>query len=70
LLDAVDALPDPKAALQEAVGFVQEDRERSEGRKLIADAKRSNGKDLSEQAEIDLLRKIEQQARRPDLRRT
>ncbi len=77
LVDEVEALSDAEQTLNEAMKHLNEERNRRESAKLIAELRRTTeqkGVDkASEESqaidEIDLLKKLQEQARRPDLRR-
>jgi DNA primase len=77
LVDEVEALSaadgaDADRTLSEAMRHLDEQRKRREEAKLIAELRRTSGaSDAKPQAaeEIDLLRKLQEQARRPDMRR-
>ena len=69
LVDEVEALSDTDATLTEAMKHLDEERNRREGAKLVAELRRTTEQDEPKIDEIDLLKKLQEQARRPDLRR-
>jgi replicative DNA helicase len=77
LVDEVEALSDVEQTLSEAMKHLNEERHRRESAKLIAELRRTTeqkgvdkGSEESQAIdEIDLLKKLQEQARRPDLRR-
>ncbi|CAA9484233.1 MAG: hypothetical protein AVDCRST_MAG91-182, partial [uncultured Sphingomonadaceae bacterium] len=60
---------DVDGVLAGALKFLAEPRDRREGQKLIADSRRTTENPLPEPDEIDLLRQLQEKAKRPDLRR-
>jgi hypothetical protein len=68
-VESLSAVPDLKAILTDAVGYLSEQRKAFEQQKLVAEVRRTSEEPLSDQDEEALLRQIEDKARRPDLRR-
>ena len=68
LVEEAEALPDPEAMLQEAIAYLDSDRLSREHGKLLAEMRRTDA-GMSEQDEKDLLMKLYEKARKPDLRR-
>jgi hypothetical protein len=64
----VESFEDPKTVLTEMVAHLQENGKVQEQQKLFA-ALRRNTEALPEQDEVDLLGKLQEKARQPDLRR-
>jgi replicative DNA helicase len=69
VLDEIESLPDVQATVAEAVSHLSEERQRHEQQKLVAAFRRTSEGPLAEQDEVDLLRQLQENARRPDLRR-
>jgi DNA primase len=69
LVDEIEALADASQHLKDAVHHLAEVRSRSEGQKLTAELRRTSDAKLPEQDEVDLLKKLQDKARTPDLRR-
>jgi hypothetical protein len=73
LTDEVEALPEPEQTLAEAMRHLEESRKRREEAKLVADLRRTTEKSgehtNSSEDEVALLAKLQEQAKRPDLRR-
>jgi DNA primase len=73
VVDEVEALAEPENMLAEALLYLEDARRLREKQKLMAEVRRTSEERTnnkgSEQAEIDLLAKIQENARRPDLRR-
>jgi DNA primase len=69
VVEEVEALEDADAMLAESLLFLEQDLQRRNERKLLAEVRRTDGQ-LSEQDEVALFRKIQEKARQPDLRRT
>lgn len=69
VLDEVEALPDLSEALAEAVRHLEEERQTREAKKLQAAARRTDPQPLGEQDEVELIRQLQEAARRPNLRR-
>ena len=80
LVQEVEALSDMEKTLAEAVQYLERDRQRNEQRKLVAELRRTS--ETSDPAnadrtlpkadvkdEVELLKKLQEQARRPDLGR-
>jgi DNA primase len=68
LVDEVEALSDTDATLNEAMKHLDDERKRREEAKLVAELRRTTEQN-EKIDEIDLLKKLQEQARRPDLRR-
>jgi DNA primase len=69
LLDEIEALEDASHHLDDAVKHLAELRSRGEEQKLVAELRRTSDAKLPEQDEVDLLKKLQEKARTPDLRR-
>ncbi len=69
LVDEIEALEDAGQHLKDSVHHLAEIRRRSEEHKLVAELRRTSDTKLPEQAEVDLLKKLQDNARTPDLRR-
>jgi hypothetical protein len=70
VVDEVEALADVDVTLAEALAHLEGVRRLSEEQKLMAQLRRTSEEpNASEQTEIDLLKRIQEKARRPDLRR-
>ncbi len=69
-LQEVEALDDPEATLADAVRHIEQDRQKGDQRKLVAELRRTSDVPLSEEREIDLLRKLQDQMRKTDVRRS
>lgn len=69
LVDEIEALEDASVHLKDAVQHLAEIRRREEDQKHVAALRRTNDQPLSEQDEIDQLRKLQENRRTPDLRR-
>ncbi len=70
LVDEIEALADASVHLKDSVQHVVELRRREEDQKHVAALRRTtNDQPLSEQDEIDQLRKLQENRRTPDLRR-
>jgi len=67
LIEEFDSMADPAAQLSQAIAYLAEVREREEQQKHLAELRRTN----ASPAELgdDVLRKLMEKARRPDLRR-
>ena len=68
-VDEVEALADLEVTLAEALAHVESERRHREDQKLLPELRRTSEERSNEQAEIDLLKRIQEKARRPDLRR-
>ncbi len=67
LVDEVERLPDVEQTLVESVRlFAEIHRQRVEQQKLVAELRRTNDNRLAEH-EVDLLRQLQEKARRPDV---
>jgi DNA primase len=69
LVDEIEALADASVHLKDAVQHLAEVRRRGEEQKLVAELRRTSDDKLPEQDEVDLLKKLQDKARTPDLRR-
>jgi len=69
VVQEVEAFEDAGAVLTESLLFLEQDLQRRDERKLLAEVRRTDAQ-RSEQDEVALLRKIQEKARQPDLRRT
>ncbi|MGH7177360.1 MAG: DNA primase [Tepidisphaeraceae bacterium] len=69
LVQDVEALSAMDRALDDALRHLQEARQRKEEQKLVAQLRRTSGQKLPESDEVDLLTRLQEQARRPDMRR-
>jgi hypothetical protein len=80
LIDEADMLGDVELRLKEAINYLSEEKTRHEERKLLSDLRRTSGSDVNADADQagekpvemdanDLLRKLQEKARRPDLTR-
>jgi DNA primase len=68
LLEEAEALPNVDDALKGALLHLEEARRRRENEKLTAQLRRTD-EQLGEQDEVSLLKKLQEKARQPDLRR-
>ena len=68
-VDEVEALSDPREVLTETLTFLEEQRKAQEEQKLISQLRRGTEERLPEQAEVDLLKQLQDKARQPNLRR-
>jgi hypothetical protein len=68
VVEEIEALEHSDAVLAESLLFIEQDRQRRDQRKLLAEVRRTDGQ-ISEQDEVELFRKIQEKARQPDLRR-
>jgi hypothetical protein len=68
LIEDVERLPNIDDTLKDAVLHLIEVRRRREEQKLVAQLRRTEG-ELGEQDEVSLLKALQEQARRPNLRR-
>jgi DNA primase len=69
LVDEIEALEDASRHLDDAVKHLAEVRRRGEEQKLVAELRRTSDAKLPEQDEVDLLKRLQDKARTPDLRR-
>ena len=69
LVDEAEALSDVDQTLADAVRYLTEARGRREEQKLKAELRRTSDARLGEQDEVSLLKKLQDRARTPDLRR-
>jgi hypothetical protein len=69
VVDEVEELAEIDTTLAEALGHLESERRLREEQKLMAQLRRSSEERTDERTEIDLLAKIQEKARRPDLRR-
>jgi DNA primase len=65
----VEALTDPQQVLAEAIGYIEEQRKSLEAQKLEARLRKGAEEPLPEQAQVDLLKQVQDKARQPNLRR-
>ena len=69
-VDEVEAMADVNTTLAEALAHLEGVRQKREEQKLMAELRRTSEEPAaSEQVEIDLLKRLQDKARRPDLRR-
>jgi hypothetical protein len=68
-VDEVEALADVETTLAEALAHLENVRRLRDEQKLMAELRRTSEEHPGEQAEIDLLKRMQEKARRPDLRR-
>ena len=70
-VDEVEALADVETTLSEALAHLESVRSQRDEQKLMAELRRTSEEpsNENEQAGIDLLRRLQEKARRPDLRR-
>lgn len=69
LVDEVETLNNLQATLEESAAVFTENRSRQHERRLLAELRRTTDQPLGEEAEVDLLTKLQEQARKPNLRR-
>jgi DNA primase len=73
LLEEAQALPEADKTLEDAIAYLRQARHRHDGRKLVAALRRTNaGAAPSMESaidEVEVLRRLQEQARKPDLRR-
>jgi DNA primase len=67
--DEVESLPEQDRVLAEAIAYLEEQRKAAEEQKLMAQLRRGTEERLPEQAEVDLLKQLQDKARQPNLRR-
>jgi hypothetical protein len=77
LVEDAEMLVDADTRLKDAIAFFAEEKQRQEQSKHLADLRRSSGSEAAVTGEKpeasdpnDMLRKLQEKARRPDLRRT
>jgi hypothetical protein len=70
LLGAVEAMTDLDQTLSDGLSHMQSMRRRTDERKLLAELKRTSDSTRSDTDEIELLRRLQERARQPDIRRT
>ena len=68
LVDEAGELPNPQETLKDSVLHLAEVRRQIENKKLFGQLRRNDGQ-LGEQDEVSLLKKLQEQARTPNLRR-
>jgi hypothetical protein len=68
-VDEVEAMADAETTLAEALAHLENMRRTGEEQKLMAQLRRTSEGPADEKAEIDLLAKIQEKARQPNLRR-
>ena len=68
LLDSIEAL-DPEQTLSDALDHMAQASRRKNERKLVAELRRTSSEPGSEADQVQLLRRLQEQARQPDLRR-
>lgn len=68
-VDEVEALPDREQTLTDALGYFEQMRNSADSQKLVARLRRTTEEPLPEQEQVDLLTRLQAEARRPDLRR-
>jgi DNA primase len=69
LVEETEALADMNQFLTESVIHLKESRLRQEEKKLMSALRRTSDERLGEQAEVELLRQLQEKSRQPDLRR-
>jgi DNA primase len=69
LVEEAEGFENLKQALADAIGFLEESRRRLEEKKLVAEIRRTSQQKSAEEDQIELLKKLQEQARRTDLRR-
>ena len=68
-VDEVEGLADVNVTLAEALAHFESTRRRREEQKLLPELRRTSEERSNEPAEVDLLKRLQEKARRPDLRR-
>jgi hypothetical protein len=68
-VDEVEALADVELTLAGALAHFESARRRRDDQKLLPELRRTSEERTNEPAEIDLLKRLQEKARRPDLRR-
>jgi DNA primase len=69
-VDEVEALADPSTTLVESLAHFEAVRRKRDEQKLMAELRRTSEERTDEQAEIDLLKRLQEKARMTDLRRS
>ncbi len=69
LVDEIESLANMDDLLAESILHLKESRARLEDRKKFSALRRTNDEKMPEQTEIDLLRLLQEKARKPDMRR-
>jgi DNA primase len=69
LVEEAEGFENLKQVLADAIGYLQEARRRQEERKLVAEIRRTSQENTAEEDQVSLIKKLQEQARRPDLRR-
>ena len=70
LVEEVESLADADQTLAEAIKHLDDERKRKEEAKLVAELRRTTEPtEAGKIDEVDLLRQLQEKARRPDLRR-
>jgi DNA primase len=69
LVDEIESLEDASQHLKDSVQHLAEIRRRGEEQKLVAELRRTSDTRRPEQDDVDLLKKLQDKARTPDLRR-
>lgn len=69
LVDEIELLSEMDQLLAESIAHLKESRTRLEDRKLLSALRRTSDEKMPEQTEVDLLRQLQEKARKPDLRR-
>jgi hypothetical protein len=69
IIEEAEEFSDAADTLKDAVLHLDEVRRRREEQNLMARLRRTNAEQLGEQDQVSLLKKLQDKARRPDLRR-
>jgi hypothetical protein len=69
-VDEVEVLADPNTTLVESLAHFEAVRRKRDEQKLMAELRRTSEERTDEQAEIDLLKRLQEKARMTDLRRS
>jgi hypothetical protein len=69
LVEEFDSIAEPTQTLSDSMNHLREIRGRREEQKLVADLRRTSDEPLTAKDQDDLLRRLSDQARKPDLRR-
>ena len=69
-VDEVEALDDASTTLAEALAHFEAVRRKRDEQKLMSELRRTSEERTNEQAEIDLLKRLQEKARMTDLRRS
>jgi DNA primase len=69
LVEEAEGFENLKNVLADAIAYLGESRRRQEDRKLVAEFRRTSEQNAAEEDQVSLLKKLQEQARRPDLRR-